>query len=277
MNAFFKLSLAGLTLALAAGPVMADGLLPAGARLVVPGQLTVAYRTDDRPVSFVDDQGRPAGFLVDIETKIADALGLKVEFVATDFASMLPAIRNDLYDTAAFQVLVTPEREEVVAFTTPVGFSQARLVSRKDAPIAEITGAVGKAVAITRGSALIPKLQELAPGVEVREFPNIASSLNALIAGQVDGLFTGLNTAASLVEEHEELTGSQVVSTGHSAFPVAIDNPDLKQALDAVLKKIMLDGTFTRTYAEWISASVPIPDELYAQYPGMPRLETIAK
>jgi polar amino acid transport system substrate-binding protein len=211
---------------------------------------------------------------VELETEIASRLGLEVEFIATDFASMLPAVRNKLYDTAAFQVVVTPEREEVVSFTTPVGYSMSQLVSLKSAPIEMIDGAVGKAVAVTRGSALIPMLEEMAPGVVVREFPNIASSLNALLGGQVDALFTGLNVATDLVKDHEELTTSQVVATGHTAFPVAADNPGLKKALDETLAAIMMDGTFTRAYSKWLPA-VPIPDELYAQYPGMPQRDAV--
>ena len=119
---------------------------------------------------------------------------------------MVPAVQNHQYDTAAFGVLVTPEREAVVDFTTPIGYGQAQLVSRKNAPLETIERADGKTVAVTTGSALIPLLQKIAPKVTIKEFPNIASSTNALLAGQVDGLFTGNATAAHLVELHPELT-----------------------------------------------------------------------
>jgi polar amino acid transport system substrate-binding protein len=80
---------------------------------------------------------------------------------------------------------VTPQREAVVSFTTPVGYGQAQLVSRKNAPLATLQDAEGKTVAITTGSALIPLLQKTAPKVSIKEFPNVASSTNALLAGQV--------------------------------------------------------------------------------------------
>jgi polar amino acid transport system substrate-binding protein len=263
---------------------MAATILPAAGafaaepafKTVTPGQLTVAYRTDDKPVSFIDESGKPTGFLVDFENAIGKELGIKIEYVATDFASLLPSIRNNRYDTAAFQTLETPERLAVVDFTTPLTYSQARLVSRKNAPIDKVDGASGKTVAITRGSALIPLLQDLAPGVTVREFPNIASSLNALIAGQVDGLFTGLGTASHLVKDHaDELTASQIVTSGTSAFPVSKDNPELLKALNAEIDKLMKDGTYTRLFVKWMPADVEIPDELFADYPGMPHPEDV--
>lgn len=234
------------------------------------GELKVAYRTDDRPVSFIQN-GVPSGFMVDLVSAIGDRLGLKVSFVSTSFAAMLPAVRNDQYDTAAFGVIVTPERESVVAFTKPIGYAQARLVSRKAAAIDTVEHAPGKTVAITQGSALIPLLNRIAPGVNVRQFPNIAASLNALLASQVDGLFTGLTTADELVERHPELVGSQLVISGVNALPVAKSNPALLEALNGAVTGLMDDGTYTRLFHQWNPPGTEIPEPLFADYPKLAR------
>lgn len=248
-------------------------LAPAAAepafKTIIPGELTVAYRTDDKPVSFIEN-GEPAGYLVEFEQAIGEKLGLKVVFVSTNFESMVPAVRNEQYDTAAFGVLVTPERRAAVDFTRPVGYGEARLVSRKDAPIEKVENATGKTVAVTRGSALIPLLEKIAPGVTVREFPNVAASLNALVAQQVDGLFTGLETADQLVKQHSTLAGSQKVTSGIAAFPVAKSNPKLLAALNEAIAKLMEDGTYTRLFTKW-NPQIEIPDEFFEDYPGMPR------
>ncbi|TMV83293.1 amino acid ABC transporter substrate-binding protein [Thioclava sp. BHET1] len=238
-------------------------------KTVRPGQLTIAYRTDDKPVSFIQD-GKPTGFLVELNNAVAKKLGLKVEYIATDFASMVPGVRNGRYDTAAFDMLESEKRAAIVDFTVPIGFNQARLVTLKTAKIDKVENAGGKTVAITRGSALIPKLEQIAPKVSVREFPNIAASLNALLAHQVDGLFTGLSTANGLVTKHDQLAASQVVTTGKAGFPIAKDNAALKKAYDEILTGLMKDGTFTTLWEKWHPATVQIPDDLYQAYPGMP-------
>jgi polar amino acid transport system substrate-binding protein len=237
---------------------------------ITKGQLTVAYRTDDKPISFIQN-GTPAGFLVDFEQAIGAQLGLKVQFVSTGFASMLPAVKNHIYDTAAFAVIVTPQRSAMVDFTTPIGYGQARLVTRAKDPIATVQAAAGKVVAVTQGSALIPLLAHIAPGVQVKEFPNVASSLNALIAGQVEGLFTGLATADSLVKKHPGLGESQIVTSGVTEFPIAKSNPALREAMNAAIAHLMKDGTFTKLFVKWNPPAVRIPAELYADYPGMPQ------
>ena len=244
----------------------------AGMELATPGKLTIAYRTDDKPVSFIHN-GAPSGFFVDLENAIAARLGLKTVFISTAFAAMVPAVRNHQYDSAAFGVLVTPARRAVVNFTTPVGYSLADLVSLKSAPIERVEGAKGKTVAITIGSALIPLLQRIAPSVTVKTFPNLAASSNALAAGQVDGLFTGQEATKQLLDRHPEFFASQGINSGEIAMPVAKDNPQLLKALNGALAEIMKNGTFTQLFAKWMPSSVTIPNELYQDYPGMPHLK----
>ncbi|HEX4781944.1 MAG TPA: transporter substrate-binding domain-containing protein [Usitatibacter sp.] len=255
--------------------VLAAGLqlqpaLAADVETNTPGELRVAYRTDDKPVSFLQD-GKPTGFLIELVNEIARRAGLKVTYVSTTFAAMLPGVQNHQLDTAAFGVLVTPKRAGVVNFTTATGYGQARLVSRKNAPLAAIERAGGKTVAVTTGSALIPLLQTIAPTVTIKEFPNIASSANALIAGQVDGLFTGIATASHLVEQHPELATTQTVESGMNALPVAKDRPRLLAAMNQAIAAMMKDGTYSRLFTKWNEPTIGIPERMFHDYPGMPR------
>ena len=260
----FPLCLAAAA-ALCAPPASADA-----PETGTPGVLRVAYRTDDKPVSFLQD-GQPAGFMIELMNSLAQRMGLQVTYVSTTFAAMVPAVRNHQYDTAAFGVLVTPEREAAVRFTKPVGYGQAQLVSRKAAPLASLDAAAGKTVAVTTGSALIPLLQKVAPQVTVKQFPNIASSINALLSGQIEGLFTGNATAERVVEQHPELATSQTVESGINALPVAADRPALLAALDKALAGAMTDGTYGRLFVKWNPPSASIPQRLFTDYPGMPQ------
>lgn len=237
--------------------------------LVKPGVLSVAFRTDDKPASFLQD-GKATGMYVDLMNEIARRLGLTAEYVSSDFASLLPSVRNHRYDTAAFGVLVTPERTGVTNFTTAVSYGEAQLISRKQQPLASVTDAAGKTVAVTRGSALIPLLQKTAPSVVIKEFPNIAASANALTVGQVDGLFTGTATTLELLAKHPDFTASEKVTTGKTAFPVAKDKQALLDALNKHLAAMIKDGTYTRLFYKWNPADVEIPDQMVVDYPGMP-------
>jgi polar amino acid transport system substrate-binding protein len=237
--------------------------------LIKPGVLSVAFRTDDKPASFLQD-GKATGMYVDLMNEIAKRLRLTAEYVSSDFASLLPSVRNHRYDTAAFGVLVTPERADVTNFTTAVSYGEAQLISRKQQSLASVKDAAGRTVAVTRGSALIPLLQKTAPSVVIKEFPNIAASANALTVGQVDGLFTGTATTRELLAKHADFTASEKITSGKTAFPVAKDKQALLDALNKHLAAMIKDGTYTRLFYRWNPADVEIPDKLVADYPGMP-------
>jgi polar amino acid transport system substrate-binding protein len=230
---------------------------------VEKGQIVFAYRADDKPVSFIKDD-KPTGFMVDLTTDIAKRLNLKPEYVAIDFSSMVPSVSSHRYDSAAFAVLVTPAREKVVHFTTPVNFAQARLVSLKKAPLQAVKDAAGKTVAITVGSALIPVLQKIDPTIRIRTFPNIAASTAALKTGQVSGLFTGLEASAGLLKRNPDFQASESVTSGKGAFPVAKDRPALLKAMNAALAAMIADGTYMKFYHKWypgLGVPVGMPEE----------------
>jgi ABC-type amino acid transport substrate-binding protein len=235
---------------------------------VTAGQIKFAFRSDDKPASFVQD-GKPAGFLIDLTQAMAAKMNLTPVYVSTDFDSMLPNVRNHTYDSAAFDTLITPARQKVADFTTAVEYSEAQLISRKSAPINSITSAGSKTVAVTTGSSLIPILQQQAKGVTVKEFPNIAASANALEAGQVDGLFTGVATTSQLLTAHPDFTATQQINTGESAFPVAPDKQALLKAMNSALAAVIKDGTYTKLFAKWNPPSLLIPQGMLDAYPGM--------
>jgi ABC-type amino acid transport substrate-binding protein len=235
---------------------------------VTPGTISFAFRSDDKPVSFVDN-GRPTGFLIELTQAMAARMKVTPQYTSTDFASMLPNIRNHKYDSAAFGTLATDARKQVTDFTSPVSFGEAKMVSRKDATLSTVDASAGKTVAITRGSELIPLLKQKVPTVTVKEFPNIAASANALTAGQVDGLFTGDTTALDLVSKHPDYAASPSITSGPTALPVAKDKPALRQALDDALKAVIADGTYTTLFDKWNPKGVAIPPDMIAAYPGM--------
>lgn len=240
---------------------------------ITAGQIKFAFRSDDKPASFVQN-GKPAGFLIELSQAVAARMGETPVYVATDFASMLPNVRNHTYDSAAFDVLITPARQKVVDFTDPVNFSEAQLISKRGAPITSVQAAAGKTVAVTTGSSLIPILQQQAKGVTVKEFPNITASANALAAGQVDGLFTGVATTAQLLTQHPDFTATQQINTGKSAFPVAPDKTALLKAMNTAIASVIADGTYTRLFAKWNPPGLLIPQGMLSTYPGMKQRPT---
>ena len=104
----------------------------------------------------------------------------------------------------------------------------------------------------------------------IKEFPNIAASVNALTAEQVDGMFTGTATVRELLAQHTDFTASEKITSGKTAFPVPQDRPKLLDAMNNQIEAMIKDGTYARLFYKWNDAEIPIPGQLVAEHPGMP-------
>ncbi len=233
-----------------------------------PKELVIAYRSDDKPASYISG-GHADGYAIALMRVLATQMHLTPKFVDVAFDSILPGVQNHLYDTA-IGILATPARQKQVGFTTPTDYTLAQLISKKSAPIATVNDAANQTVAITAGSALIPLLQAKVPSVHIKEFPKIAASANALEIGQVQGLFTGPLTTKQLLSQYPDLTATQTIPVGFDALPFPKGDSSLAGKLDAALKTVMENGTFTKEFQQY-EPGKKLPAQLIAEYPGMPQ------
>lgn len=231
-------------------------------------ELVIAYRSDDKPASYISG-GHADGYAIALMRAVASQMHMTPRFVDVAFDSILPGVQNHQYDTA-IGILATPARQKQVGFTTPTDYTLAQLISRKSAALATIDDAAHKTVAITAGSALIPLLEAKVPSVQVKEFPKIAASANALEIGQVQGLFTGPLTTKQLLSQYPDLTATQTIPVGFDALPFPKGDSALGRELDAALKTVMENGTFTKEFRQF-EPGKKLPSQLLAQYPGMPQ------
>lgn len=69
------------------------------------------------------ESGRVSGFLIDLLYKVADALGIpesNIQFFETDWQNFMLGLNDGKYDLSIAGTFITPEREQVVAFSRPI-------------------------------------------------------------------------------------------------------------------------------------------------------------
>lgn len=112
------------------------------------------FDADYPPFSFVDKNGKPAGFDIDALDWIAKEMGFKVKHQPTDWAAIVPTLQSKKIDIIASGMSITPERQAAVNFTEPYWTVQQRLVVREDSPLtAKQCLEPGRKIALLRGSA----------------------------------------------------------------------------------------------------------------------------
>lgn len=83
------------------------------------GTLRVAHTNDYRPFSFNDAAGASTGIDVDLATRLAQELGVPLQWVDTTWSMLVADLQTDRYDIAMSGVSVTAERASAGCFTTP--------------------------------------------------------------------------------------------------------------------------------------------------------------
>jgi polar amino acid transport system substrate-binding protein len=106
------------------------------------------------PFSFIDKNGKPAGFDIDSIDWIAKEMGFKVKHQPTDWAAIVPSLKAKKIDLIASGMSITPERQAAVNFCEPYWDVRQLLVVRKDSQFTvEEALKPGRKIGLLRGSA----------------------------------------------------------------------------------------------------------------------------
>ncbi len=84
------------------------------------------------PYAMKDKKGELIGLEIDVAKKLAEDMGVKVEFVPTKWSGIIPSLVAGKFDVIIGGMTVTPKRNVKINFTTPYYYtSQGLLANRK--------------------------------------------------------------------------------------------------------------------------------------------------
>ncbi len=93
--------------------------------------VTVLY-ADFKPMGFIQD-GKPAGFDIDLWEAVADDAKILFKYKQVPFNQIIPALQNKQVDIGLAGISMTAEREEMVDFSHPYFESGLRLLTKVNA------------------------------------------------------------------------------------------------------------------------------------------------
>ena len=156
------------------------------------GVLKVGIMLDFPPCGYYDDNGKPAGYEVDLANRIAEMLEVKLEIFETPGPSRIPALIAGKVDVVFGSLAITPKRAAAVAFSRPYIGNSQWIITKKDSGIDDFEDIAGKKIATIRGTTPEINLMEIVESWEDKpEIISYASNADALMAlrqGKVDAL-----------------------------------------------------------------------------------------
>ncbi|WP_433532760.1 ABC transporter substrate-binding protein [Micromonospora sp. CA-263727] len=262
LPALTRATAVGTAAVLAAATLTACGADSAGRTdnpydLLQPGVLRAGTLSDAPPNVYLKD-GKFTGFDNDLLVAAADRIGLKVEFVGTDFSALLAQVGNRKFDIGSSSITITEARKKTVDFGNGYDFGYFGLDVPAGSTLTSFDELPGKRVVVVQGT--VQDDYATGKGLDPVRVPDYNGAINQLKAGTADAWIApaeiGEKTAA---DSGGKITvAAKLLSPAPTAYAFAKSNDALREALDRALDEVIADGTWTRLQEQYYPGR-PIP------------------
>ncbi|GLU34734.1 transporter substrate-binding domain-containing protein [Trinickia caryophylli] len=227
------------------------------------GTLRIGLEGTFPPFNSKDAKGELVGFDVDIAKAVAAKLGVKPQFVTTEWSGIIAGLQADKFDVIVNQVGATDARKQVLDFSPGYTYSAAQLIQRKDDTRAfkSLDDLKGKKLGVGLGSNY-ETMAKSVPGIDVKTYPGAPEYLRDLAAKRLDAALNDrLMLAYLLKTSNLQLKPGAILdaSTPPSAIPFRKGNPKFAKAIDEAVTQLEADGTFTKISQKWFGIDVTKP------------------
>ncbi|MFV8172103.1 ABC transporter substrate-binding protein/permease [Mycolicibacterium peregrinum] len=258
-----------------------DTVRPENLGLGTPGVLTVGTLSDAPPSICINSAGQFTGFDNELLRAIAGKLGLRVNFVGTDFSGLLAQTASRRFDVASSSITTTDARRRTVGFTNGYDFGYFSLVVPSGSPIKGFGQlAAGQRIGVVQGTvqeAYVIDTLHLQPV----KFPDYNTVYASLKTRQIDAWVAPSQQASGTVQPGDP---AQIIENTFSldnfvAWAVAKENQPLIDALNSGLDAVITDGTWAQLYSDWVPRALPPgwkPGSKAAPEPKLPDFAAIA-
>lgn len=228
-------------------------------KLLQPGVLTVGTSPDFPPFENMQD-GSYVGLDMELSQKIAEKLGLTVEYKNLQFDAIIPAVsEGGQVDVGMSGITIDPDRQKQVDFTSSYYTDDQCIVTMKSN--ADVTSsdqsklnAAGVVIAVQSGTSGESYAKENFPNATTQPYGNATDSFAALQAGQAVAVITNKAVGTQMVASaYADAHVVQEIATGEEyAIAVSKDNVTLRDAINTALKSFEDDGTLKNLYAKYL-------------------------
>ncbi|MBU1109225.1 MAG: transporter substrate-binding domain-containing protein [Candidatus Riflebacteria bacterium] len=208
------------------------------------------------PFEFLDENGRPAGFNVDITNAVAKAVGIAVEIRLDCWPDVVRDLEFGKIDVIQ-GMLYSPERNLKFSFSQPYIISGNVIAWRKGTvnPPVSFDELADRTVAVQNGDLMHDLLVKKIGATNLTVVETQEEAIVNLSRGLYDCILISRLTALYMMKKHAidnvELSAQPVNSTDY-CFVFANDNKALLAKFSEGLKVIEASGEFRKIQAKWL-------------------------
>ncbi len=220
-------------------------------RIRETGVFRIGYRVDARPYSYQDRNGQPAGYIVDLCSEVAAALGPNIhpQYVRVPADRRFEAVRDGHVDILCDPSSATLPRREIVDFSLPTFVDGAGVISRTGKPVRYFEDLGGKRIGVLGGTTseatLRKALDELNLKATIVLAPDHRAGLDLLTDDKVDAYFADRGIIAAMLQEGGRpgfAISNQYFSYETYALALARDDGAFRLLVDRTLARLYRTG-----------------------------------
>jgi glutamate/aspartate transport system substrate-binding protein len=236
------------------------------------GRLTIAHRDASIPFSYLDADGKPIGYALDICRQMAKAiqqsLGLSqlpLDFVQVTSANRIERVEKQQALLECGSTTNNASRREKVNFAIPHYIAGARLLVKADSPIASIDSPALLRLVSTKGSTPVNAVRRIArdKGLKftISEAEGHLQALEMVERGEADAFAMDDVLLYGLAATRPNPNALKVVGRFITIEPLAIMYPKGDEAfgkiIDDEMRRLIRSGELDAIYATWFQRAIP--------------------
>jgi len=215
---------------------------------------------DYPPYEFLDKNGQPAGYNVDLTRAIADVMGIKVEFRFGGWSEERNALLAGTVGVLQ-GISWSEERTRSLSFSPPHTIINHAIFARKDTPpVSSIQELRGKSIIVFQDGIMHDYLASLGFGPNLVMTATPADALRLLASGKHDYAVLAMLPGMYIIREHK-LTNlvpvARSISTQKYCYAVKKGNEELLARFNEGLAILKQTGQYQEIYDRWLGVLGP--------------------
>jgi polar amino acid transport system substrate-binding protein len=223
-------------------------------RIIREKKLRVTAEVTSPPFGILDRNNQPDGSEIATARRLAQDLGVEIEFVQVTGPQRIPALLAGRADVAISSLSITMARAQTIAFANPHGALSIVITGPERVQIAGPADLAGKRIGLTRATleeATVPP--SAPPGTNIVFFDDAAATFQALLSGQVDAAGMSAFAAKSIADRNPRagLRNKYTVTTAYYAPAVRHADVELRHVINTWIMLSKANGVLAEIYQRY--------------------------
>jgi polar amino acid transport system substrate-binding protein len=160
------------------------------------------------PWAMKDKTGQLVGFEIDVATRLAKDMGVKVEFIPTKWAGIIPALLTGKFDVIIGGMGILPSRNLKVNFTIPYDVTGMSMVANKELAAGfnslEDFNRKDVVLAVRLAATPVAAAQKFMPKAQLRKFDDESQAVQELLNGKAHAVVASAPMPAFQALKHPD-------------------------------------------------------------------------